>query len=110
MKSSSSSIHAFFLALLLLHESVICALTESSADWNGGREWTIGQAVRTSSGTVVGHAAPKTVQVSEYLGIPYAKPPVGNLRFAAPQKVSGSGIVNASTFVSPFFCFTMVEY
>lgn len=39
----------------------------------------------TSSGAVRGHAARNRTEVSEYLGIPYAQPPMGQLRFAAPR-------------------------
>jgi hypothetical protein len=62
--------------------------------------WTIGQTVQTSSGTVNGHAALNATEVSEYLGIPFAAPPVGDLRFAAPQLYSGSSTINGTSFVS----------
>ncbi|KAH6615577.1 Alpha/Beta hydrolase protein [Chaetomium sp. MPI-SDFR-AT-0129] len=44
-------------------------------------------AVETTNGPIIGHIAPgaPSQRVIEYLGIPYAKPPVGDLRFAAPQ-------------------------
>lgn len=61
--------------------------------------WTVGQTVQTSSGPVNGHAASNATQVSEYLGIPFAAPPVGNLRFAAPQKYSGNSTINGTSFV-----------
>jgi len=61
--------------------------------------FTVGQAVGTTSGTVIGHAARERVEVSEYLGIPFAQPPVGNLRFAAPQAFAGSGIITADSYV-----------
>ena len=61
---------------------------------------TIGQVVDTSSGLVTGHAATYYSEVSEYLGIPYAKPPMGDLRFAAPVKYTGSSALNGSAFVS----------
>ncbi|KAF9889911.1 hypothetical protein FE257_006783 [Aspergillus nanangensis] len=40
--------------------------------------------VRTSSGLIEGHASPQRPGVSEFLGIPYAQPPTGALRFARP--------------------------
>jgi cholinesterase len=62
--------------------------------------WTVGQVVETSSGAVSGHAASNATGVSEYLGIPFAQPPVGDLRFAAPVAYNGSGAINGSSFVS----------
>ncbi|CAD6577325.1 MAG: hypothetical protein ASARMPRED_008220 [Alectoria sarmentosa] len=57
-----------------------------------------GNAVKTSSGLIQGHNAPNRQHVTEYLGIPFAKPPVGNLRFAAPQPYRAHGLYKASTF------------
>lgn len=57
--------------------------------------------VGTTSGIVTGHPAPNASLVSEYLGIPYAKPPVGSLRFAPPVAyVNPGGRVDGSNFVS----------
>ena len=53
-------------------------------------EWTVGQGVYTQSGLVSGSAASKASSVSVYLGIPYAQPPIGDLRFAAPLPFSGN--------------------
>lgn len=61
--------------------------------------WTIGQVVQTSSGLVQGHAAPKARGVSEYLGIPYAEPPVGRRRFQPPIRYSGTSKIDGSRFV-----------
>jgi hypothetical protein len=61
--------------------------------------WTVGQTVQTDSGLVHGHAATNATQVSEYLGIPFAVPPVGDLRFAVPQKFSGNSTINGTSFV-----------
>ena len=58
----------------------------------------VGAAVNTTSGRVIGHAASNTTQVSEYLGIPFAKPPLGNLRFAPPEPYSSKADINASKF------------
>ena len=43
--------------------------------------------VNTSSGTIVGklETLPNGKSVYEYLGIPYAKPPINELRFARPE-------------------------
>ena len=43
--------------------------------------------VNTSSGTIVGklETLPNGKSVYEYLGVPYAKPPVNELRFARPE-------------------------
>jgi hypothetical protein len=63
--------------------------------------WTVGQAVNTSSGTIIGHPATNRTSVSEYLGIPFAQPPVGDLRFAAPVPFQGNdNSIIAATYVS----------
>ena len=62
--------------------------------------WKVGQTVQTASGSISGHAASNLTLVSEYLGIPYAQPPLGTLRFQAPQPYTSSGSFNASKFVS----------
>jgi carboxylesterase type B len=54
--------------------------------------------VPTSNGPVTGHIAPNTSCVLEYLGIPYAKPPVGDLRFAAPQPIDRQSPYVAANF------------
>ena len=64
--------------------------------------WTVGQTVQTDSGIVVGHAAPDVTSVSEYLGIPYAQPPVGDLRFAAPVRYASNDTIVASAFVCTY--------
>lgn len=43
-------------------------------------------AVNTTSGIIVGHAAPKRSEVAQFLGIRYAEAPVGPLRFAPPKR------------------------
>lgn len=58
-----------------------------------------GATVQTSSGAVTGHAANNRTAVTEYLGIPYAAPPIGDLRFAAPQSYNSKTSFDASTYV-----------
>ena len=67
-----------------------------------------GGTVQTSSGPVSGHPATRFPEVSEYLGIPYAQAPVGELRFAAPVKYIGSSALNGTVFVGSFFPLSMV--
>jgi cholinesterase len=67
--------------------------------------WKIGQSVSTSSGNVIGGRASNGSEVSGYFGIPYAKPPVGDLRFAPPDKFEGYGTINATSFVSKTLIF-----
>lgn len=64
--------------------------------------WEVGQTVQTSSGPVQGHVAANATEVSEYLGIPYAQPPVGDLRFRPPVKYTGNSTINGTDFVSEF--------
>ena len=57
--------------------------------------------VQTDSGTVFGKIEnlPHGKSVHEYLSIPYAEPPVGELRFEAPKPVKPwSGIKDATEF------------
>ena len=77
----------------------------SFVDAIGARQanWTVGQVVQTSSGPVTGHPASVSTDVSEYLGIPYAVPPVGDLRWAAPQMFNGTAAINGSNFVGHFY-------
>ncbi|EAQ84499.1 hypothetical protein CHGG_08513 [Chaetomium globosum CBS 148.51] len=61
-------------------------------------KWRVGQPVQTSSGAVQGHAASTASEVSEYLGIPYAQPPVGALRFQPPVRYTGKGKIGGKSF------------
>ncbi|KAH8586802.1 carboxylesterase [Bisporella sp. PMI_857] len=81
----------FFLLSLLLPNAVIGAAIDNNNN--------VGKRVKTTSGFVTGHPAPNASQVSEYLGIRYAKPPVGALRFAPPLAyVNPGGTVDGSNF------------
>lgn len=56
----------------------------------------------TTSGLIIGHAAPNRSEVTEFLGIRYAEPPVGDLRFAPPKRhIAPAGTVhNASDWAA----------
>ncbi len=62
-------------------------------------KWRPGQSVLTQSGPVHGRVASPSNQVSTYLGIPYALPPVGDLRFAPPQAYHSKKPINRTKFV-----------
>lgn len=62
------------------------------------RTTTVGQQVNTTSGIIQGHAAADRTEVSEYLGIPFAQPPIGDLRFAPPEPYTSSSPFNASSY------------
>ena len=71
--------------------------------WMGvSAKFSHGSCIQTSNGCLIGHQAPNASDVVEYLGIPYAQPPVGHLRFAAPVAYQGNvtDIFNASQHVS----------
>lgn len=92
-------IYSFILSQGLFLSQVAAA---PSREHVKGKPFSVGEGVRTSSGLIIGKPASSRPEVSEYLGIPFAKPPVGDLRFAAPQAYRGKGTVNATVFVSQF--------
>ena len=61
--------------------------------------------VQTSSGIVRGLTIEVlNTTVDQYLGIPYAKPPIGSLRFARPQP-----IINGSKVGNKFICDDLIS-
>lgn len=57
------------------------------------------ETVETENGRITGHRSVKADILWEYLGIPYAQPPIGDLRFVAPQKYTVKGSYDATNFV-----------
>ncbi|KAI9901074.1 hypothetical protein N3K66_002891 [Trichothecium roseum] len=63
---------------------VTTAATLAGAITGANGKWT----VDTTNGRIIGHLAANTSDdVVEFLGIPYAEPPLGELRFAPPRKL-----------------------
>jgi len=90
------------MKLLVLSFFVYASAVVSAFDFRSlsSRQTTI-KTVNTTSGLVSGHASSNaSAQVSEYLGIPYAEPPVGDLRFAPPVRYNGNSAINGTSFVS----------
>jgi len=85
---------SFALALCLLGSA---ASVPHPPEWShrGGRD---GLAIRTTSGTVQGFVNSTAPDVRQWLGIPYAESPVGDLRFAPPVAKRPSGPINATAF------------
>ncbi|KAH8666460.1 Alpha/Beta hydrolase protein [Xylariales sp. PMI_506] len=80
--------------------AVAWTATERSGEFRARDSWTVGQSVKTTSGTINGQGASNNTDVSEYLGIPYAQAPTGTLRWQAPVAYSGSGTIDATDFGS----------
>jgi len=90
-------------SIIFTLNAAACAVANPPAPLERSNHWTVGERVQTSSGPVDGHSAPSATEVSEYLGIPFAKPPVGELRFEPPQSYTGDSVINGTTFVSKDF-------
>jgi len=81
--SSSTACRSFLLSLLILAPAVLMAASSASQ-------------VKTHSGTVEGKDDGK---VKAFLGIPYATPPVRELRWKAPQPIAKwTGVKRATEF------------
>jgi carboxylesterase type B len=53
--------------------------------------------VQTTVGKVIGTVDDITPGVNQWLGIPFAEPPLGSLRFLPPVKKTSSGVLSAKT-------------
>lgn len=82
------------LAPLLALASAVHADTATSS----GTDFQSFLTVRTTNGPIKGHAASNSQSVIEYLGIPYAKPPIGDLRFAPPKRFTDNKYYEAAHF------------
>ncbi|KAK2608316.1 hypothetical protein N8I77_006934 [Diaporthe amygdali] len=88
MKASISTSQALGVASMISHAQASLI----------PRTFCVGEQVNTTSGIIQGHAAANRTEVSEYLGIPFAQPPVGDLRFAGPQPYLSSEPFDASSY------------
>ncbi|TID21650.1 acetylcholinesterase precursor [Venturia nashicola] len=83
----------YSVSLSLLVVTISAALQE---------QWTVGQEVSTTSGKVKGRSATRAgyQEVSEYVGIPFAHPPQGALRWAPPKPFKSDGPIDATKWKS----------
>ena len=77
------------LAALLSAVQVFAVPTSSS------KTADTGVLVETSSGLIEGFFNSSAPDVRQFLGVPFAEPPVGDLRFARPQEAKSKGKVKA---------------
>jgi len=71
-----------------MHVFYILNLLGSLAVAAGRSTYSSELIVRTTHGPVQGQYSPSSSSVREFLGIPYAAPPTGNLRFMPPKAPS----------------------
>ncbi|KAK4991545.1 hypothetical protein LTR50_001739 [Elasticomyces elasticus] len=73
----------------------ISAFVSSVACWGVHSD---GLTIQTTSGLVRGFINETAPNVRQFLGIPYAEPPVGQLRFAPPKPKQHGGSLDATAF------------
>lgn len=78
-------------------------LTSGMLAWNAFVLCALADAqnydIVTTNGKIIGHPAPGMQNTIEFLGVPYAQPPVGQLRFAEPLPPRGKSAYIASDWV-----------
>lgn len=79
-----SPISLFAYSSLIL--PALCAPTASNDDL----------VVETTSGQIRGFINATTPDVRQFLGVPYAEPPIGDLRFAPPQNKTKGAAISAT--------------
>ena len=101
MQCSRRAVDMKLVSFRILFITVTCVLSVSKSTQAELDEVQRSPVVQTESGAVVGkiETLPHGKSVHEYLGIPYAEPPLGELRFAAPKPVKAwSGTKHATEF------------
>jgi para-nitrobenzyl esterase len=74
-------------------------LAEDSVDQRDDRPLYLRGAVQLENGLVAGAAAPENEEISTFKGLPFAKPPVGERRWRAPEPPeSWDGVRDATKF------------
>lgn len=98
---SPSLLRAAFAILVSTTQNFGVSTISATASIEGiTRNWAVGQQVSTTSGKLDGQAAQGATEVSEYLGIPYAKPPFEEARWQPPEAYVSDSYLNATKFVS----------
>ncbi|KAK7957235.1 uncharacterized protein PG986_006457 [Apiospora aurea] len=80
--------------------SILCALGNCTHD-AATPYYPSSTVAKTTSGLLIGHPGPNRSDVVEFLGVPYAMPPVGGLRLAPPVRFpNSSATLNASEWAN----------
>ena len=87
------------MQLRVLVTSLLLAPLTGAQDSSSERPGGSGLTVRTSSGTYTGLINSTAPDVNQWLGIPYARPPLGTRRFMPPEKAPNApGNNNAKAY------------